>query len=225
MFGREFAEAELTGPLDAAVFAAEVGVVQPPLELNEVLFILKVESRSERAEVIPFEEAETQIRNQLFKEKLVEAEERVVPARPSRGGGRHQAVGAVHGASTGALAGHPPGIHGGIGPEVTGRGAVGSVPSGGGDRRPRCAPALGARSCGGGSRGGRAGPDRRARSGGRPRSGGGGEPAVGGGGLPPGRRPGAGHRTDSTRPAWRRGASATPGTPASSAPCAGSTIR
>lgn len=75
MFGREIVQGELVEGLDAVVFSAEVGVVQPPLRLGAVLFIVRVDATGERALELSFEEAEDQIRNQLFQEKLIEAEE------------------------------------------------------------------------------------------------------------------------------------------------------
>ncbi|HHO49668.1 MAG TPA: hypothetical protein ENK18_02070 [Deltaproteobacteria bacterium] len=75
MFGREVVQGELVEGLDAVIFSAEVGVVQPPLRLGTMLFIVRVDARGERALTLPFEEVEEQIRNQMFQEKLTEAEE------------------------------------------------------------------------------------------------------------------------------------------------------
>jgi parvulin-like peptidyl-prolyl isomerase len=40
-----------------------------------VLFVLRVDSKTEKSEVAPFEEVKEQLRDQVFGEKLVDAEE------------------------------------------------------------------------------------------------------------------------------------------------------
>lgn len=78
-FAQEFTPTSIIEPLAEVVFAAEPGVVQPPVRAatpkGDVLFIVRVDAKGERSEVAPFEEIEAQIRDQLFREKLDEAEE------------------------------------------------------------------------------------------------------------------------------------------------------
>ena len=67
-------------PLSDAVFAAPVGVVQPPLRVENpdgltVLFVLRVDSQSEKSEIAPFEAVEAQLRDQAFADALADAEE------------------------------------------------------------------------------------------------------------------------------------------------------
>lgn len=67
-------------PLSTTILAAPVGVVQAPVRMDNpngmtVLFILRVDQREERSEVAPFEEVKDQIKDQVFSEKLADAEE------------------------------------------------------------------------------------------------------------------------------------------------------
>lgn len=73
--GREFSEGSLVEPVDAIVFTTEIGKIADPVRVGDVLFVLRVDERGERAEVGTFEEASDELRNQLFQQKLIEAEE------------------------------------------------------------------------------------------------------------------------------------------------------
>ncbi len=73
--GQAFDQGMLIEEVDEVVFAAEVGVVQPPRRVGDVLFVIRVEERGERSEVAPFEEVRGQLEEQVFQEKLQDAEE------------------------------------------------------------------------------------------------------------------------------------------------------
>lgn len=73
--GKDFDQGSLVEPLDRAVFAAEVGVVQPPMRMGDVLFVLKVESRGEKTEVAEFADVQERLKDEVFRQKLEEAEE------------------------------------------------------------------------------------------------------------------------------------------------------
>jgi peptidyl-prolyl cis-trans isomerase SurA len=76
---REFAPEELIEPLSSTVFNASVGVAQLPVKMKggqaDVLVVLRVDEKSEKSEAAPFEEIKEELRNQVFQEKLLEAEE------------------------------------------------------------------------------------------------------------------------------------------------------
>lgn len=73
--GKEFDQGALVEPIDRVVFAAEVGRVQAPLRMGDVLLILKVVSRGEKSEAAAFEEVEERLKDEVFRLKLEEAEE------------------------------------------------------------------------------------------------------------------------------------------------------
>lgn len=74
--GRSYTRGELTGAVDDAAFDGEVGVVQGPIQVGSVLFLIRVNERKMGVSgVRPFEEIEEQLRAALFQEKLVGAEE------------------------------------------------------------------------------------------------------------------------------------------------------
>lgn len=74
--GRTYREGQLAGPIDAVAFSAEPGVVQPPVRVGNVLFVIRVDERGMGATAIPsLEEMDAQLRNQLFQEKVGAAEE------------------------------------------------------------------------------------------------------------------------------------------------------
>lgn len=79
---RVYEPGELVEPLGGAVFAPDVpiGVVLPPVRMRmpsgvDVLFLLRVDEKSSRSEVAPFEDVKDQLRDQVFSEKLADAEE------------------------------------------------------------------------------------------------------------------------------------------------------
>lgn len=78
--GRLFEPGMLVEPLEGVIFNAPVGEVQPPVPVLwsggvTVLFILRVDEKSERSEVAPLEQIEEELKNQLFQQKLLDAEE------------------------------------------------------------------------------------------------------------------------------------------------------
>jgi len=73
--GKAFSPGELLAEIDQVVFAAEAGVVQQPRRIGDVLFVVRVASFDEVSEVAPIEEIKEQLTEQLFQEKLIEAEE------------------------------------------------------------------------------------------------------------------------------------------------------
>lgn len=73
--GREFTEGSLVEPVDQIVFASEVGAVADPVRVGDVLFVLRVDERGERADAGSFEDSHEQLQNALFQQKLIEAEE------------------------------------------------------------------------------------------------------------------------------------------------------
>ena len=74
--GRSYAKGDLDATLDGVAFAAEVGVTQPPVLVGEVLFVMRVVKKGLGAsQVVPFEEVEERLRDQIFSEKVGEAEE------------------------------------------------------------------------------------------------------------------------------------------------------
>ena len=74
--GQRYIQGALHASVDAVAFQAEVGVVQPPIKVGNVLFIVKVTDKGMgEARVVPLEEVEDQLRNALFQEKVGEAEE------------------------------------------------------------------------------------------------------------------------------------------------------
>ena len=74
--GRSYTRGELTTEVDTAAFDGDVGVVQGPIQVGSVLFLIRVNERKMGVSgVRPFEEIEEQLRAALFQEKLVEAEE------------------------------------------------------------------------------------------------------------------------------------------------------
>ena len=75
MFGREVNEGELVEQFNQPVFQGDAGVVRAPILLNDIVFLLRVESFGTRQLVTSFEDAENSVRNMLFQEKLQEAEE------------------------------------------------------------------------------------------------------------------------------------------------------
>lgn len=77
---QDFVPGSLIEPLGSVVFNAEVGVVQPPVRMTtpsglDVLFVLKVDAKSTLSEVAPYEEVKAQVQEQLFQDKLADAEE------------------------------------------------------------------------------------------------------------------------------------------------------
>jgi peptidyl-prolyl cis-trans isomerase SurA len=78
--GQDFTPTSIIEPLAAVVFAAEPGVVQAPVRVEtgagaEVLFLVRVDDKGEKSEVAPFEEIEEELKDQLFREELEQAEE------------------------------------------------------------------------------------------------------------------------------------------------------
>jgi parvulin-like peptidyl-prolyl isomerase len=77
--GQEFSPGDLIDPISQVVFNAPVGVAQPLLKLpygNTFVFVvLRVDEKGEKSEAAPFEEIEEELRNQVFQEKLLDAEE------------------------------------------------------------------------------------------------------------------------------------------------------
>lgn len=74
--GRTYARGELNDAVDQAAFAAEPGKVVGPVQVGKVLFVLKVVDRGlGEARVVPYEEVAEQLRNQLYQEKMVDAED------------------------------------------------------------------------------------------------------------------------------------------------------
>ena len=74
--GREFTEGTLVEAVDEAVFTSEVGAIAGPIRVGDVLFVLRVDERGERAENAgTLEESREALQNELFQQKLIEAEE------------------------------------------------------------------------------------------------------------------------------------------------------
>jgi len=66
----------LTPAIDEVAFNAEIGTVQPPVRVGNVLFVVRVDQRAMGSSAVPsLEDMEPQLRNQLFQEKLAQAEE------------------------------------------------------------------------------------------------------------------------------------------------------
>jgi parvulin-like peptidyl-prolyl isomerase len=80
VFKDEFIEpGTLAEPLPQLAATAPVGVVQPPVKLQasagHILVVLRVNEKTERSAAAPFEEVKEELRNKVFEEKLIEAEE------------------------------------------------------------------------------------------------------------------------------------------------------
>lgn len=74
--GRTYERGQLNEAVDRAAFAAEAGQVVGPVQVGKVLFVLKVVERGlGQARVVPYEEVAEQLRNQLYQEKMVDAED------------------------------------------------------------------------------------------------------------------------------------------------------
>lgn len=74
--GRTYRQGQLTGALDALAFEAEVGVVNAPVRVGNVLFIIRVDERGMGASAVKtFEEMREQLKNEIFQEKIVQVEE------------------------------------------------------------------------------------------------------------------------------------------------------
>jgi peptidyl-prolyl cis-trans isomerase SurA len=76
--GRAYKEGELVEALDGAIFAPSVvpGQAIGPVPVGQVLAILRVnDRRAAEGEIMPFEDVKEELRNQVFQEKLSEAEE------------------------------------------------------------------------------------------------------------------------------------------------------
>jgi peptidyl-prolyl cis-trans isomerase SurA len=74
--GRRYGPGELNQAVDTVAFAAEVGPVQPPIRVGNVLFVVRVTDKGlGEARVVPYEEVEAQLRNALFQAKIADAEE------------------------------------------------------------------------------------------------------------------------------------------------------
>jgi hypothetical protein len=78
--GQEFVQGALVEPLDSAIFQAPVGTVQPPLRMtvpngSEVLFVIRVDDKQQKAQASPFEDVKDQLQNEVFEQKLQDAEE------------------------------------------------------------------------------------------------------------------------------------------------------
>lgn len=74
--GRTYRQGQLTGPIDELAFAAEPGIVQAPVRVGNVLFIVRVDERGMGSGAVPtLDEMREQLRDQLFQEKVVDAEE------------------------------------------------------------------------------------------------------------------------------------------------------
>ncbi|MEQ1567636.1 MAG: SurA N-terminal domain-containing protein, partial [Myxococcota bacterium] len=78
--GQEFDQGSMIEPLAGVVFTAPIGVVQPPVRVSaptglDVLFLMRVDEKSSRSEVAPFEDVRGRLEEQVFQGKLVEAEE------------------------------------------------------------------------------------------------------------------------------------------------------
>ncbi len=76
--GQAYRQGVLVDPIDAAIFSPEVvpGNVIGPIPVGQVLALVRVdERRMSEGDVLPFEEVKDELRNQLFQDKLLEAEE------------------------------------------------------------------------------------------------------------------------------------------------------
>ncbi len=74
--GRAYERGQLHEAVDEAAFSAEVGEVVGPIRVGRVLFVIRVRERGlGPPRVVPFEEVEEQLRNQLFQDKLQQAED------------------------------------------------------------------------------------------------------------------------------------------------------
>ena len=74
-FSREVAQGELVESLDRTIFGTPVGRVAAPVRVGNILFVLKVDEFGERSEVLSFDEVKDQLKNAIFREKIVDAEE------------------------------------------------------------------------------------------------------------------------------------------------------
>ncbi len=73
---RAYSRGQLAEPIDAVAFSAEIGVVNDPVEIGNVLFVIRVVERTDPDSARqPFEAVAPQLQNQLFEQKLIEAEE------------------------------------------------------------------------------------------------------------------------------------------------------
>jgi parvulin-like peptidyl-prolyl isomerase len=77
---QEFDEESMKEELAAVVFAAPVGVVQPPVRVNnpdavDVLFVLRVDERTQKSRAAAYEDVKPELENQVLQQKLVDAEE------------------------------------------------------------------------------------------------------------------------------------------------------
>jgi parvulin-like peptidyl-prolyl isomerase len=74
--GRTYEPGQLQGNVDTLLFSAEVGVVNEPVVVGDVIFVVKVTSRDAvDPDVQSLEEVREQLRAQLFQQKLVSVEE------------------------------------------------------------------------------------------------------------------------------------------------------
>lgn len=74
--GKPFRQGELTKAVDEAVFAAPLKEVLEPLQVGNVLMLVRVnEKREVEADVRPFDEVSPALRNQLMTERVAEAEQ------------------------------------------------------------------------------------------------------------------------------------------------------
>lgn len=76
--GKPFKQGELVEALDAAVFAPEAvpGQAIGPVPVGQVLAVLRIDDRRvAEGDVLPFDDVKEELRNQLFQEKLTDAEE------------------------------------------------------------------------------------------------------------------------------------------------------
>lgn len=73
---RPVRQGTLTPAIDELAFNAEIGTVQPPVRVGNLLFVVRVDERTMGSSAVPsLEEMEAQLRNELFQEKVVQAEE------------------------------------------------------------------------------------------------------------------------------------------------------
>ncbi len=74
--GREFTRGSIVEPVDEIVFTSGVGTIADPVRVGDVLFVVRVDERGERAEQAgSMEDAREALHNELFQQKLIEAEE------------------------------------------------------------------------------------------------------------------------------------------------------
>lgn len=74
--GRQYKQGQLTAQIDAVAFSTEVGTVSEPVLIGGVLYLLRIDEIGQvEGQVRSFEEAEANLRGQLFESRLDEAED------------------------------------------------------------------------------------------------------------------------------------------------------